>query len=191
LRCRLLDSRGRRSHGTLEAELYTPVGRDPQQPHDRDEIYVVARGEGIFFDGAQRHTVGAGGAAQAMSGRLEAAVRRGVARRGRFSRVPLSAGAISVVVYAALFAVSAVSLLVTWVYPTDAGHVFEGIAALGVTLMAINALFCALLVAEAVECVTDPVGRSPRRLWVLASALVLVALVHWGAMSIHQAAHFG
>jgi hypothetical protein len=42
------------SHGSLEAELYTPVGRDPQQPHDRDEVYVVARGNGIFFDGAER-----------------------------------------------------------------------------------------------------------------------------------------
>ncbi len=38
-------------HGTLEAELYSPVGSDPQTPHDRDEIYVVAQGEGEFFDG--------------------------------------------------------------------------------------------------------------------------------------------
>jgi mannose-6-phosphate isomerase-like protein (cupin superfamily) len=39
------------SHGTMIAELFSPVGVDPQQPHDRDEIYVVAQGEGEFFDG--------------------------------------------------------------------------------------------------------------------------------------------
>lgn len=38
-------------HGTMEAELYSPPGTDPQQPHDRDEIYVVAQGEGEFFNG--------------------------------------------------------------------------------------------------------------------------------------------
>ena len=38
-------------HGTMEAELYSPVEVDPQQPHDRDEIYVVAEGEGEFFNG--------------------------------------------------------------------------------------------------------------------------------------------
>lgn len=45
------------SHGSLEAELYTPVDRDPQQPHDRDEVYVVARGRAIFFDGSERRVV--------------------------------------------------------------------------------------------------------------------------------------
>ena len=45
------------SHGTLAAELYTPIGHDPQQPHDRDEIYVVARGTGLFFDGSARRPV--------------------------------------------------------------------------------------------------------------------------------------
>jgi hypothetical protein len=44
-------------HGSLAVELYTPAGRDPQQPHDRDEVYVVARGRGVFFDGADRHAV--------------------------------------------------------------------------------------------------------------------------------------
>jgi mannose-6-phosphate isomerase-like protein (cupin superfamily) len=39
------------SHGTMSAELYSPIGADPQQPHERDEIYVVAQGEGEFFDG--------------------------------------------------------------------------------------------------------------------------------------------
>lgn len=48
------------AHGSLEVELYTPKGRDPQKPHDRDEIYLVARGRGMFFDGARRHPVEAG-----------------------------------------------------------------------------------------------------------------------------------
>jgi len=48
------------AHGSAEAELYTPTGRDPQKPHTRDEIYVVARGEGLFFDGTQRHEVRSG-----------------------------------------------------------------------------------------------------------------------------------
>jgi mannose-6-phosphate isomerase-like protein (cupin superfamily) len=48
------------SHGTLAVELYTPVGRDPQKPHTRDEIYFVARGKGNFFDGDRRHAVESG-----------------------------------------------------------------------------------------------------------------------------------
>jgi len=40
-------------HGTMEAELYTPKGTDPQTPHTRDEIYVVAKGFGQFFDGQE------------------------------------------------------------------------------------------------------------------------------------------
>ena len=45
------------AHGTLAVELYTPEGHDPQKPHDRDEIYVVVRGTGLFFDGANRRAV--------------------------------------------------------------------------------------------------------------------------------------
>ena len=47
-------------HGSLEVELYAPRGSDPQKPHDRDEVYFVARGSGVFFDGAARHAVEAG-----------------------------------------------------------------------------------------------------------------------------------
>jgi mannose-6-phosphate isomerase-like protein (cupin superfamily) len=36
-------------HGTLQVELYMPRGTDPQQPHTRDEVYVVARGSGTYF----------------------------------------------------------------------------------------------------------------------------------------------
>ena len=45
------------AHGTMVAELYTPKGHDPQKPHERDEIYVVARGSGLFFDGSSRRAV--------------------------------------------------------------------------------------------------------------------------------------
>lgn len=48
------------THGTLEVELYSPKGHDPQQPHTRDEVYVIARGRGVFFDGARRYPVEAG-----------------------------------------------------------------------------------------------------------------------------------
>jgi mannose-6-phosphate isomerase-like protein (cupin superfamily) len=36
------------AHGSLEVELYAPVGSDPQQPHDRDEVYFVVSGSGDF-----------------------------------------------------------------------------------------------------------------------------------------------
>jgi mannose-6-phosphate isomerase-like protein (cupin superfamily) len=36
-------------HGTLAIEIYAPRGTDPQQPHTRDELYVVAAGSGTFF----------------------------------------------------------------------------------------------------------------------------------------------
>jgi hypothetical protein len=48
------------AHGTLEVELYSPPGADPQTPHDRDEVYVVARGSATFFDGTKRHAVSPG-----------------------------------------------------------------------------------------------------------------------------------
>lgn len=40
-------------HGSLAVELYAPVGVDRQQPHTRDEIYVVVRGTGWFRRGEQ------------------------------------------------------------------------------------------------------------------------------------------
>ncbi len=47
-------------HGTLEVEWYSPAGEDLQQPHDRDEIYVVARGTAVFWDGESRRNVAPG-----------------------------------------------------------------------------------------------------------------------------------
>lgn len=44
-------------HGSLAVELYAPRGSDPQKPHTRDEVYVVAAGRGAFFDGELRHPV--------------------------------------------------------------------------------------------------------------------------------------
>jgi mannose-6-phosphate isomerase-like protein (cupin superfamily) len=41
-------------HGTLQIKLYAPRGHDPQTPHTRDELYVVAQGSGEFFDGTAR-----------------------------------------------------------------------------------------------------------------------------------------
>lgn len=47
-------------HGTLEVELYQPQGIDSQKPHSRDEVYVVTRGKGKFFNGTERVAVEAG-----------------------------------------------------------------------------------------------------------------------------------
>jgi mannose-6-phosphate isomerase-like protein (cupin superfamily) len=47
-------------HGTLQVELYAPRGTDPQQPHDRDEVYVVAQGSGTFRNGDRTHPFRAG-----------------------------------------------------------------------------------------------------------------------------------
>jgi mannose-6-phosphate isomerase-like protein (cupin superfamily) len=62
---------GRRSaeilrHGSAEVRWYAPKGEDPQEPHDRDEIYIVASGQGTFVRGearcvsGERHPVRAG-----------------------------------------------------------------------------------------------------------------------------------
>jgi mannose-6-phosphate isomerase-like protein (cupin superfamily) len=47
-------------HGTLEAGMYAPRGSDPQQPHDRDEAYVVLSGTGDFVRGDERVAFGPG-----------------------------------------------------------------------------------------------------------------------------------
>jgi len=40
--------------GDFSLEIYAPRGRDPQQPHTRDEIYIVARGSGEFVRDDER-----------------------------------------------------------------------------------------------------------------------------------------
>ncbi|MFS8084819.1 MAG: cupin domain-containing protein [Acidobacteriota bacterium] len=42
-------------HGSLVVKLYAPRESDPQTPHSRDEIYVVAQGSGEFVcEGARQ-----------------------------------------------------------------------------------------------------------------------------------------
>jgi mannose-6-phosphate isomerase-like protein (cupin superfamily) len=36
------------THGTLLIEYYKPNQIDKQQPHDRDEVYVIIAGTGLF-----------------------------------------------------------------------------------------------------------------------------------------------
>lgn len=47
-------------YGSLDIEMYAPRGFDPQQPHSRDEVYVVAKGTGEFVCGRERWNVGPG-----------------------------------------------------------------------------------------------------------------------------------
>lgn len=37
-------------HGSLVVELYKPVKVDKQQPHSRDEVYIIAAGTGRFYN---------------------------------------------------------------------------------------------------------------------------------------------
>ena len=46
--------------GSLSIELYAPRGSDPQQPHTRDEVYVVIAGRGEFVNGSERHAFAPG-----------------------------------------------------------------------------------------------------------------------------------
>jgi mannose-6-phosphate isomerase-like protein (cupin superfamily) len=41
-------------HGTLTVEIYAPKGTDLQQPHTRDELYIVASGSGTFVVEGER-----------------------------------------------------------------------------------------------------------------------------------------
>lgn len=41
-------------HGSLLVEIYQPDKVDHQQPHDRDEVYVVISGTGDFINGDQK-----------------------------------------------------------------------------------------------------------------------------------------
>ncbi|WP_414475812.1 cupin domain-containing protein [Microvirga sp. M2] len=44
----------------ITVELYAPVGTDKQQPHERDELYVIASGHGTFSRGGEIVTFGPG-----------------------------------------------------------------------------------------------------------------------------------
>lgn len=44
----------------LSVELFAPRDVDTQQPHEQDEIYIVAAGSGTFRRGAERVPFGPG-----------------------------------------------------------------------------------------------------------------------------------
>lgn len=50
------------THGTMRLGLYAPVGTDPQQPHEQDELYFVSSGSGTFRHGSTSCTFAAGDA---------------------------------------------------------------------------------------------------------------------------------
>jgi mannose-6-phosphate isomerase-like protein (cupin superfamily) len=47
-------------HGSLSVEIFSPKKVDDQQPHSRNEIYVVVSGSGEFIHGETREKVGPG-----------------------------------------------------------------------------------------------------------------------------------
>lgn len=49
-------------HGTLELGYYKPHSIDPQDPHDRDEVYIVQSGSGYFVVENDRQPFQAGDA---------------------------------------------------------------------------------------------------------------------------------
>lgn len=54
--------------GQLLVEIYAPRGTDPQQPHARDELYIVISGSGFYFNGETRVPFVAGDCLFAPSG---------------------------------------------------------------------------------------------------------------------------
>ncbi len=57
-------------HGSLAVEIYAPKGKDMQQPHTRDELYVVAAGRGWFFVEGRRFQFVPGDALFAAAGEV-------------------------------------------------------------------------------------------------------------------------
>ncbi|MFL5244812.1 MAG: cupin domain-containing protein [Gemmataceae bacterium] len=47
-------------HGSLEIEIYRPDKVDRQQPHTRDEVYVIISGAGFFVEEGVRQPFEAG-----------------------------------------------------------------------------------------------------------------------------------
>lgn len=47
-------------HGTLTVEVYKPEKVDLQQPHTRDEVYIIISGCGEFLTDGKRTTFGQG-----------------------------------------------------------------------------------------------------------------------------------
>ena len=57
-------------HGTLTVEIYAPKGTDLQQPHTRDELYIVAAGRGWFYVEGKRLEFSPGDALFAAAGEV-------------------------------------------------------------------------------------------------------------------------
>jgi mannose-6-phosphate isomerase-like protein (cupin superfamily) len=49
-------------HGTMSLGYYAPIGADPQEPHQRDELYIVQTGSSEFVLNGERMTLVAGDA---------------------------------------------------------------------------------------------------------------------------------
>lgn len=47
-------------HGTLQVELYRPQKVDLQNPHKKDEVYVIISGDGQFFKDGEYTSFGPG-----------------------------------------------------------------------------------------------------------------------------------
>ena len=58
------------SDPNIDVELYAPKGTNPQKPHTRDEIYIVAGGSARFFDGASHHDVRVGSFVHVPAGQI-------------------------------------------------------------------------------------------------------------------------
>lgn len=48
------------THGTLSLEIYKPEGVDLQQPHTRDEVYIIVSGSGEFLNNGVKSTFSEG-----------------------------------------------------------------------------------------------------------------------------------
>jgi len=48
------------THGSLSVEIYKPDKIDKQNPHSRDEIYVIASGNGSFINDGNQQDVEVG-----------------------------------------------------------------------------------------------------------------------------------
>jgi len=47
-------------HGSMELEIYKPDQIDKQQPHTRDEIYIIIAGSGHFLQEGEKFSFEAG-----------------------------------------------------------------------------------------------------------------------------------
>ncbi|NDV87090.1 cupin domain-containing protein [Aurantimonas aggregata] len=50
------------AHGTMSLQVFAPRGEDRQQPHDQDELYIVAAGTSDFIRDGEEESVAAGDA---------------------------------------------------------------------------------------------------------------------------------